>query len=160
MKMAEANMTLAKQTYKTLLKAIEMNKWHCGQDDENLKINFGVNGDDLHMDFVVTVDAQRQIVRLMSKMPYRMNKAKLVDGAIATSVANYALSDGSFDLDLSDGSIYFRMTTSYRGSVVSPEVFIYMVNYAAWGVDKFNDQFLMISNGSLSVENFIKNMQN
>lgn len=149
-------MTLAKKTYSTLLKAIEMNNWHCGKDDEKLSINFGVNGDDLHMDFTVFIDAERQLVRLTSKMPYKISGDKLVDSAIATSAANYALADGSFDLDLSNGNIYYRMTTSYRASVVSPEAFMYMVNYAAWAVDKFNDKFLMISNGKLSVMDFVK----
>lgn len=151
----EVNMTLARETFKTLVKAIEMNNWHCGQNEEELKINFGVNGEDLHMDFIVSVDAKRQLVRLSSRMPFNMNKNRLVEGAIATCAANYSLADGSFDYDLSDGEIIYRMTTSYRESVVSPKVFMYMVNYAAWAVDKFNDKFLMISNGTMNIDDFV-----
>lgn len=151
----EVKMKAAQETYKTLLKAIELNGWKCRQNDERLAITFGVNGDDLHMDFIIRIDADRQLVCLLSKLPFNFQRSKLMDGAIVTSIANYALADGSFDYDILKGDVYFRMTTSYRASVISHEALMYLVNCAAYTVDKFNDQFLMVNDGTMSTEDFI-----
>lgn len=153
--MAEINMALAKQTYNTLLKAIAENGWHCKQDDDRLCIDFGVNGDDLHMDFHVSIDAERQLVRLLSRLPFRFPKEKFIDGALATSIANYIIcADGSFDFNVLNGDVLFRMTTSYRSSIIASSALVYLVDYACWAVDKVNDKLLMVSNGMMSVEQF------
>lgn len=151
----EVKTKVAKETYQTLLKAIELNGWKCEQNDEKLAIHFGVNGDDLHMDFIIVVDVERQLVRLISRLPFNFNRNKLMEGAIATCVANYSIADGSFDYDIFDGSIYFRMTTSYRSSVISHEALMYLVNCAAYTVDKFNDKLLMVNSGAMSLDDFI-----
>ena len=153
--MAEVNMNLARETYKTLLKAIAENGWHCKQDDNEMCIDFGVNGDDLHMDFHVSIDAERQLVRLISRLPFRFPKEKIIDGALATSIANYVVcADGSFDFNVLNGDVIFRMTTSYRSSVIASSALVYLVNYACWAVDKVNDKLLLVSNGIMSVEQF------
>lgn len=153
--MEEINTKLAQETYKSLLKAIELNGWVCAKNDEKLSIAFGVNGDDLHMDFLVGIDAQRQLVRLMSKLPFKVPMDKLMDLSIATNAANYSMNDGNFDLDIAGGNVYFRMTTSYRSSIISPNALVYMVNCATWSVDKFNDKLLMVINGKMSTSEFI-----
>lgn len=152
----ELKTALAKQTYRTLLNAIEANGWTCSHNDAQLNLNFGVHGDDLDMEFYVLVDAEQQIVRLISRLPFKFPGDKIVDGAIATGIANYALIDGNFDLDIVRGDVLFRMTTGFQSSVVSKEVFINLVNYAAWAVDKFNDKLFMVSSGMMSVNDFIK----
>lgn len=70
----------------------------------------GVQGDDLPMQFILIVDGERQLIRLLSPMPYAMSEDKRIGGALATCAASYSMPDGSFDYDLSDGSIIFRMT--------------------------------------------------
>ena len=153
--------TLAYETYQTLLRAIELTEWKCTRHDEDLTITFGVSGDDLDMDFIVKVDAERQLVRLLSQLPVNfVTGGKLMEGAIATSVANYSLADGSFDYDILKGNVYFRMTTSYRSSVISPDALRYMINCAAYTVDKFNDQLLLVSNGAMSISEFIEKFDN
>ncbi len=152
----EEKTKLAKDTYQTLLKAIELNGWKCEQDDEKLSIHFGVNGDDLDMDFFIRIDPDRQLVCLLSRLPFDFKRPKLMEGAIVTSIANYILADGSFDYNILKGTVCFRMTTSYRSSVISHEALMYLVNCAAFTVDKFNDKFLMVNNGVMSVDDFIK----
>lgn len=152
----ELKTALAKQTFRTLLSAIEANDWVCSHNDAQLSLNFGVRGNDLDMEFYVLVDAERQIVRLISRLPFKFSGDKVVDGAIATGVANYALMDGNFDFDVTRGDVIFRMTTSFISSVVSKDAFLNLVNYAAWAVDRFNDKLFMVSSGMMSVDDFIK----
>ena len=75
---------------------------------------------------------------------------------MAVCVANYGLINGSFDYDLSDGEIRFRLVSSYRESILSEALFNYMIVVSAGTVDDYNDKFLMVSNGMMSAEDFIK----
>ena len=116
-----------------------------------------MNGDDIPMDFIIHCDADRQLIRLMSFLPFKISEEKRIDGAIATSYANFLMADGSFDYNLGDGSILFRMTSSFRESLVGEDLFMYMIHIACVTVDEYNDQFLMISKGNLTIADFIKN---
>ena len=151
----EKKMELAKQVYKTLCDAIENREWKFGKDEEKLLVHFGVNGDDIPMQFILVVDAERQLIRLMSPMPFKMSEAKRMEGAIATCAATYGMADGSFDYDLSDGEIVFRMTASFRESLIGEGLFQYMISCACAMVDKYNDMFLAIDKGLLSITDFI-----
>lgn len=151
----EKKIALAKQVYKTLCDAIDRMEWHYEKEEDGLIVHFAVNGDDIPMHFILIVDAERQLVRLMSPMPFKMSEAKRMEGAIATCVASYGLVDGSFDYDLADGTIVFRMTASFRESLVGEGLFQYMISCSCVKVDDYNDQFLAIDKGLLSITDFI-----
>ena len=151
----EKKIELAVKVYNTLCNAIENRSWKYAKDDEKLIVNFGVSGDDIAMKFIIVVDVERQLIRLLSPMPYKMSEGKRVEGAIATCVASFGMVDGSFDYDLSDGSIIFRMTASFRESLIGEELFGYMIDCSCAMVDLFNDQFLAIDKGMMSISDFI-----
>ena len=85
-----------------------------------------------------------------------MPEDKRVDGAIAVCAANYGLVDGSFDYDLRDGEIRFRLTSSYRESALSEDLFEYMIMVSAATVDQYNDKFFMIAKGIMTVQQFLE----
>lgn len=151
----EKKIALAKQVYKTLCDAIDRREWHYEKEEDKLIVHFAVNGDDIPMHFILIVDADRQLIRLMSPMPYKMSEAKRMEGAIATCVASYGMADGSFDYDLADGTIVFRMTTSFRESLIGEGLFQYMISCSCAMVDNYNDQFLAIDKGLMSITDFI-----
>jgi len=107
------------------------------------------------MQFILVVDESRQLIRLMSPMPYEISEEKRMEGAIATCVASFGLADGSFDYDLSNGRIVFRMTASFRESVIGEGLFQYMISCSCAMVDQYNDQFLAIDKGLLTINDFI-----
>ena len=131
--------------------------WHYMPDDNELTIAFGVSGDDLPMGFVIVCDAERQLIRLMSMLPFKMGEDKRVEGAITTSYANYRIADGSFDYNIFDGTIIFRLTASFRESTVGEELFKYLVDVSTFTVDKFNDQFKDLDSGKITVAEFLAN---
>ncbi len=151
----EKKMELAKQVYQTLCEAIERREWNFGKDEEKLLVHFGVSGDDIPMQFILIVDAERQLIRLMSPMPFKMSESKRMEGAIATCAASFGMADGSFDYDLSDGTIVFRMTASFRESLIGDGLFQYMISCSCAMVDKYNDQFLALDKGIMSITDFI-----
>ena len=114
-----------------------------------------MNGDDVPMQFIFTIDVDRQLIRLMSRLPFKMSEDKRVEGAIATCVASYGLVEGNFEYDILTGTIDFRMTASFRDSYVGDGLFQYMISRACVTVDEYNDKFLAIDKGMLSLNDFI-----
>lgn len=148
-------MDLAEEVYTTLCTALDKREWHYDKDEENLVVYFGVNGDDIPMNFIFKVDAERQLVSAMSPLPFEFSEEKRMDGAIATCVASFGLADGSFDYDFSNGMVVFRMTATYRESNLGDGLFQYMINCSSAMVDEFNDTFLAIDKGLLSIDDFL-----
>ena len=124
--------------------------------EDDLVIRSGFNTDDFPVEFIISIDAERDLVRFMSKLPFSMPEDKRVDGAIAVCVANNGMVNGSFEYDITKGDILFKMVTSYRGDVdLSTDVFEYMMNVSVGTIDRYNDQFFMISKGMMSIQDFI-----
>lgn len=151
----EKKMELAKQVYQTLCETIERKEWNFGKDEEKLLVHFGVNGDDILMQFILIVDAERQLIRVMSPLPFKMSESKRMEGAIATCAASFGMADGSFDYDLSSGTIVFRMTASFRESLIGEGLFLYLISCSCAMVDKYNDKFLALDKGIMSITDFI-----
>ena len=78
-----------------------------------------------------------------------------MDAALAVAVANFGLVNGTFDYDLSDGEIRFRIVSSFRESILSQALINYMIIIAAGTVDRYNDKFLAISTGTMNINQFI-----
>ncbi|MBE6609627.1 MAG: hypothetical protein E7634_03045 [Ruminococcaceae bacterium] len=152
----EMNMQKAKEVYDVLISMLENRNWKYEAHEEHLLIKSGIQGDDLPVSFIVVVNPRNQVVQFISAMPFKMPEDKRVDAAIAVCAANYGLVDGSFDYDLRDGEIRFRLTSSYRESTLSEDLFEYMILVSASTVDKYNDKFFMLSKGMIGVEKFLE----
>ena len=149
-------MKQAQLVYQTVCAALDARKWKYGKDEAKLLVHFGVSGDDIPMQFIIVVDADRQLIRVMSPMSFKMGEDKRVEGAVATCAATYGMADGGFDYDLSDGSITFRMTASFRESVIGEGLIQYLISCSCAMVDKYNDRFLALSKGMLSISDFVQ----
>lgn len=149
----------AKKIYETLLKAVEMNGWTCEKDDEKRSVTISVKGDDLPITFAVFIDEEKKLARLLSRLPLEFGKDKLTDGALAVCNINYALTDGRFDFDTTDGLVYYRMTATYLESNLSQVAFLYMINYATWAINTFNGKLLAISADNLDVKDFVNSLK-
>lgn len=153
----EKNNAFAKTVFTTLCDVMERRGWKYEKDEKDLTVHFIVSGDDIPMQFILVIDAERQLIRLMSPLPFKMSEDKRIDGAIATCAASFGLADGSFDYDLTEGRIIFRMTAPFRESLIGEELFHYMIECSCVTVDEYNDKFLAIDKGLLSVSDFIEN---
>ena len=155
--MADENMIIkAKKIYDDLCRMLDSKDWKYDKDEEKLRIYFNAMGEDLPMNFILVVDANRQLIRLLSPMPYKIPENKRLDLAIATCAATYSMADGSFDYDIEDGSIFFRLTASFRESTIGDGLFEYMIYCSGAMVDKYNDKFFAIGKGILELTDFLK----
>jgi len=153
------DMRKAKEVYKTLIRMLDGINWNYDRDDDKLLIKSGVSSDDLTVEFIVVVQPKQEVVQFLSTLPFKMPEDKRVDGAVATSVVNYRLVHGSFDYDMRDGRIIFRMTSSYRDSKISEELLKYTIMVSSATVDDYNDKLFMLSKGMITLDDFIKKVE-
>ena len=154
--MSEIKMERAKKVYATLCEALDARNWKYEKVDDDLLVHFSVNGDDLPIQYIIFVDVDRQLIRLLSHMSFDISEDKRIDGAIATCHATYGLRDGSFDYDLSDGKIVYRMTSAFLDNEVPVSVIQYMIDFTGAVVDKYNDKFFALNKGFLTIEKFLE----
>ena len=154
--MTEEKLQRALRTFETLCQSLDEHGWNYRKDEENLEIRCSARGEDLPMDIRIIVDAGRQLIILLSIMPFVTPEAKRLDTAIATSIVNNKLIDGSFDYDIASGNMVFRMTSSFIDSEIDGEVFTYMLMVSCHTIDEFNDKFFMLGKGMLPINKFIE----
>lgn len=144
----------SKEVYTTLCAALEAREWVYDKDEENLRVSFGVSGDDIPMHLYISIEPEMQLIRVVSPLPFAMNEEKRIEGAVAACSASYNMLDGNFDYDVSSGKIFFRLTASYRNSRIGEGMFHYLITIACDMVDKYNDKFLALDKGIISLSDF------
>ena len=103
----------------------------------------------------IILRADKQICSVFSLMPFKICEEMRNDAAIAVTAANHGLIDGSFDMDMDTGEIRFRLTSCYIGTVLTEELFVYLMFVSARTVDHYNDRFEALNNGTMSLEQFL-----
>ncbi|MBE5730984.1 MAG: hypothetical protein E7350_03445 [Clostridiales bacterium] len=155
--MSDTKQMQAQRVYKSIIKMLDERDWKYERHDEDLLIKSGIKGEDLPIEFILFVDAERELVRLLSKLPFAIPENKRVDAAVAVCAANNCMINGCFDFDMNDGDITFRLVSSYKsGSVLSDDLLEYMILVSASTIDKYNDKFFMLGKGMLTAEQFLK----
>lgn len=138
--------------YEQLCEALDERNWKYNKDEEKDMVKVGFTTDSLPVELRLWIDQKRELVRLVSVLPFKVKEDKRVDAAIAISAVNNRMVDGSFDYDITDGHIIFRMAHSYKECKVESELFQYMVDCSVAMVEKYSAKFLGISTGMLSLE--------
>ena len=154
--MADNKAQVAKEIYNSLCDAIDKIGWKYDKEEEKLLVHFAVSGEDIPMKFIMFVDDDRQLLRLVSYIPFKMSEAKRYEGAVAACVSSYGLIDGSFDYDITDGEIAFRMVQPFMDGSISESTFMHMISLSCRVVDDYNDRFMALDKGLMSIEEFIQ----
>lgn len=124
--------------------------------DAEMVLFLTVHGEDLPQPTIIRVMDDRDIVQILSPIPHRIPEDKRVDAAIAVSVANYGLINGSFDLDMNDGEIRYRVAQSFRDAELADTTVGYLLGVVFFTTDKYNDRFFMLGKGMMTLEQFIE----
>ena len=152
----EKNLAIAKSLFSKMCDALDRKDCNYEKSEEDLTVFFTVEGDDIPIRFFLIIDADAKLIKLMSPLPFKMSEEKRMDGAIAACAASFGMADGSFDYNISNGQIVFRMTASFRESLIGEELFLYMVGCSYSSVRDYNYQFLAVDKGIISIKDFIE----
>ena len=153
--MAEEKLTQARKVFDTLCATLDSLEWKYSKDETKLSIETGARGDDFPIPLTIKTDVDRQLIMLLSHLPGEIPEDKRLDAAVAVSLVNNHLVDGSFDYDIASGHMFFRMTSSFIESEIGKELFVYMVMVSCNTIDEYNDKFFMLGKGMMSIEDFI-----
>ena len=146
----------AQGVYQKLCGVLDAHKWTYQKDDEKLQIKVSVNGKDLPMHMLLSVNAERNLVMLYSAMPFKVDETKRLDMAIMVCAVNSLLVDGNFVFNVENGTLGFCLTQSFLESDISAQAFDMMITVTCGLVDQFNDKFMAISTGELDFQTFLK----
>ncbi len=146
----------AQTAYRSLCAMLDDMQWKYTRHDEDLTITCTARGEDLPMEITIRVNADRQSVGLYSPIPFIVPQERRAALAVAVSAANYGMIDGNFDYDYVGGRIVFRMTSSFRDSLLSKDVFGYMLAVGCKTIDEYNDKFLIVAKSDMSYGDITK----
>lgn len=124
-------------------------------DDDELVIRTSVTGDDVPMPITINVDADMQIIYIVSPFPVNVPDELKDNIAVALSELNNHIVAGNFDFDYDKGIIFYRITNFFTKSIISKEVFVEMIFLILSYVDNYNDRFLLAFKKDLSVTELI-----
>lgn len=145
-----------KQVYEMFKKYLEKHDIRFEAHDDDLVLIMTVHGEDLPQPTMIRVLDDRNVFQILSPIPSRIPEDKRFDAAVAVSIANYGMINGSFDLDMGDGEIRFRLAQAYEGVELSEELIHYVLGVVFFTTDRYNDKFFMLGKGLISLEQFIE----
>lgn len=149
------NTNAAQQVYDTVCELLTEEKWHFTPDPETLMIKTGAVGDDLPMEMFIDVNKERDLMLIISPLPFVIPEDKRIDFAIAVCAVNDSFISGGFDYDIGDGHLMFRLPCSFCGCPMSKNAALQLLLVACNTVDEYNDKFLALATGAVSLEEFL-----
>lgn len=159
MDLTPERMELAKKNFNILIAMLEQKQLRYTIEENRKDLSYvriRFTGQDLPMDLHILFRAERQMVSVFSPMPFVFPEERRADAATAVTAANHGLADGSFDLNLSDGTVRFRLTAAFMDTTLSAALFEYLLYVAADTIDRYNDRLLALCDGSMTLEAFLE----
>lgn len=153
--MQDANFTLAKNVYDMIVSTLESHDFKLQKNDDELKVAFQIETDSLPIVFSVVTDAQRQLIRIIAGYSIVFPQEKRLDGAIATCMTNCNLVAGGFDYDYETGMVVYRVSSSFSGSVISPDALMYLIQTAHSVCFAYDDDLDKLAKGKTTLDSYL-----
>lgn len=118
------------------------------------RVEFEMTGKFIPMKYSIVIDPARQVILMFVYLLFRVPEDRREDVAVVTSFANFMLADGSFDFDIDDGSIVYRMASSFKESLVGKGLFDRMLTYAFGVADRLGFRMFVVSRGMMTPDEF------
>lgn len=149
--------------YKTIVKACNELNLNFKQEDDEMTVSFGMhngNQNDVNMQFEFKCDVERQLLSVMSILPFQVPDDKKTTIAVLTCCVNYKLAEGCFDFSMNDGVILFRYTANFGESLLSTELIKRALRLCVYTVDEYNDKLRDVAEGKMDIDEFLKAISN
>ena len=148
----EKNVKSAYEVYQTLCTMLDDLNLKYSRDDESFAIQVGIQGEDFPVRMHIRVNPGKSLISVLSQLPFSVPEDKRIEMSVAVSMANYLLVDGSFDYNIGEGDILFRLTSSYLDSLIGKELLQYMLMVSYKTIDNFNDKFFMLMKEKMTLD--------
>lgn len=142
----------AQKMFETLCAMLDNIKWKYLRDDKNMIVYTSAKGNELTIPLHILISKKRNLMYTKSPMPFLVPKEKMLKMSMATSIANFSMLNGCFELDPESGYIGFRIIVPFGDCQISESICHYMVMLTCEMVDKFNDKFQKILNDEITID--------
>ena len=153
--MAAPNMRKAREVYGVLLGALEDRGWKYSADENDFSVNYALENDDFSIGYSIALHLSNELIELYAVLPFEFSEDLITEGAVAVTAINYKLRDGSFDLDLNSGKLLFRLTSSYRDTLIGHGLFRYMMDVSANTVFDYVNLLYLLAEGEIDIDDFL-----
>lgn len=153
-------LSAAKIVFKTLCSSLDNRKWTYNKDEEELIVRTSAVGDDLTIKLFIKVDAARSVMYLKSPLPLTLTESNRNDVVYAVTRANWAMLNGSFEIDVDDGYVGFKAVVPFMESLISEQLCKYLIDMSCRMVDIFNDKLDAVAKGEMSIADFAEFAKN
>ncbi len=154
--MSEVNLEMAKSVYDSVCAVIEEMGLKMNKHDEDLVVTFGHRGDDMDHDLLIAINAKRETILVMERLPFDINPEKSADVASAVCLVNSRLVLGGFTYDLKD-RLSYEVSQVYAGSLIGKDAIKRMIFSLVFTVEDYDDKFMALNKGYLKVSDIEEN---
>ena len=144
-----------KEVFDTICEVMEDHGWKYYKDEQKLNIGISFDTEDYDIGLHFFIDLDTQKITLLSMLPFEMQEGARDKCAIAACEVNYRLKDGDFLCDFANNRIFFKLTTSFKGSLLSKSLLDEFLDLAYAIVDIYNDKFAALNSGEMSLQDFV-----
>ncbi|BCW93406.1 MAG: YbjN domain-containing protein [Thermoanaerobaculum sp.] len=134
--------------YEKLVEFFKRDNWEFRVIPHYQAIEMGVAGENSTYRLVALADEERSIVRFLVFLEGKIPEPRRRDIMEFLTRANYGLLLGNFEMDLSDGEVRFRCSTSTEGSELSYEQYRNMLYISVGIMDRYYPGLQRVVQGS------------
>ena len=152
--MSEQKQQKGAEVFQSLCDYLTKDGWRYEMVDD-LHLVTHATGEDLPMALHVLVHTGFENIIAYSYLPVNVPEDKRMDMAVAVNLINNKLAIGCFQFNVLEDKICFQMCNCYAGFQPPEEIFRYMLYGSCQVIDEFNDMFLMLAKGLITLEQFM-----
>ncbi|GHU68438.1 hypothetical protein AGMMS49983_21080 [Clostridia bacterium] len=145
----------AEKVYATLVNYFDGKGFSHTDEPEELVLRCTFKTDDLPADLRFKIIGELDLIHLLSTIPVQLSADRIEEGCLAACSASNDLFDGNFIVNSEDGSIVYKLSYYYTGSIIGEEMIDYMLDMGLAMIDRYNDRFLLLQKGLLSAAEFV-----
>lgn len=143
-------------------KHLEANDWkyeEVSSDEDRVLIKTGGKGKNGSYGATLDIKESRSIfiVYVRSQINFPTNSVEKL--ALFLTRANFGLTCGNFELDMSDGEVRYKNSINVSGSFMSSQMTDAMIHTALGTMDKYFECIVKVAYGVMSPENAIKQIE-
>lgn len=146
-------MQTTKEIINMIATALEEKHMPCEQYEDMLIIkSWSLSKDPVV--FCMMIDEKRETVTFFSKYKFNIPEEKRIDAAAAVCKICFRV-NGTFDYDLNDGSIQYRLTTWYKYAPLTVEHVKYMIDIGLASVILQEDKLRSFAKGQTTLKELL-----
>lgn len=150
----------AQTEFKSVCSVLDSRYWQYEKNEDALEVNFTADGKTMPLSVRVKVNPEHMTVTVFVYMlPVELPEGKDAQLAIAAALLNEEVVHGSFDVDFSARRMFFRVSTSYRNSVIDEEAYFYLIAVAFSTVDNVAATIKALCDGKVNVEQMLEKIE-